>query len=143
MRTNVNIHFSHLIKLRVRYGETDQMGYCYYGNYAQYFEVGRVETMRAVGMTYRQLEEQGVMLPVSEFSVKYKTPALYDDELTIKTTISAVRGARLDFDYTITNADNKLVAEAKTTLVFVSKETMRPISPPDNFMTLLETYVEK
>ena len=143
MRTNVNIHFSHIIKLRVRYGETDQMGYCYYGNYAQYFEVGRVETMRAVGMTYRQLEEQGVMLPVSEFNVKYKTPALYDDELTIKTTISAVRGARLDFDYIITNAENKIVAEASTTLVFVSKETMRPISPPENFMKLLETYIDK
>lgn len=143
MRTNVNIQFSHIIKLRVRYGETDQMGYCYYGNYAQYFEVGRVETMRAVGMTYKQLEDQGVMLPVSEFNVKYKTPALYDDELTIKTTITAVRGARLDFEYVITNAANKIVAEASTTLVFVSKETMRPISPPENFMRLLSIYVEK
>ena len=63
----MKIEFQNEIKIRVRYGETDQMGYCYYGNYAQYFEVGRVEAMRKVGMSYKSLEEKGVMLPVSEF----------------------------------------------------------------------------
>ena len=71
--------FTQETKLRVRYGETDQMGYCYYGNYAQYFEVGRVEALRAVGMSYRDMEKDGIMLPVSEFTVKYISPALYDD----------------------------------------------------------------
>ena len=130
----------HKTQLRVRYGETDQMGYCYYGNYAQYFEVGRVETLRELGISYKQLEDQGVMLPVSEFSVNYKFPAKYDDALTITTHITELRGARLAFDYTITNESDQLVATAHTTLVFVAKETMRPISPPDSFITIIKPY---
>ena len=123
--------------LRVRYGETDQMGYCYYGNYAQYFEVGRVEALREIGMSYRELEENGIMLPVSEYSVKYISPAKYDDELTIITYIKELRGVRLSFDYEIYNSEDKKVAEAMTTLVFVSKETMRPSAPPEEFIDLL------
>lgn len=132
--------FSHAIKLRVRYGETDQMGYCYYGNYASYFEVGRVEALRSLGMSYRSLEDEGIMLPVSHFEVDYKHPALYDDELTIVTTISELKGARLFFGYRIENAEGREVAVAKTTLVFVAKDSMRPISPPDSFLTLIEKY---
>jgi len=130
-------------KLRVRYSETDQMGYCYYGNYAQYFEVGRVEAMRFAGMSYKALEEQGVMLPVSEFSVKYFHPALYDDELTITTEITGLKGARLFFDYEIHNEAGKHVASAQTILVFVSKENMRPTKAPEDFITLLEKYIKK
>jgi acyl-CoA thioester hydrolase len=115
------------------------MGYCYYGNYAQYFEVGRVEALREVGMSYKNLEAQGVMLPVSSFNVNYKMPAMYDDELTITTKIRELRGPRLVFDYTI-HKDDQLVAEASTTLVFVAKETMRPIQPPSNFVELLEKH---
>ena len=139
----MKIDFKHKTVLRVRYGETDQMGYCYYGNYAQYFEVGRVEALRELGMSYKQLEDQGAMLPVSEFSVKYKNPAKYDDALTITTYITELRGARLAFDYTITNEDNQLISTAHTTLVFVSKETMRPISPPDSFVTIIEPHEQK
>jgi acyl-CoA thioester hydrolase len=128
------------IKLRVRYGETDQMGYCYYGNYAQYFEVGRVETLRELGMSYKSLEEQGVMLPVSDFSVKYHSPSFYDDELTIKTVISEIKGARIHFDYEVKNADDKLICTAKTTLVFVDKTTMKPIQTPAHFLELIEKY---
>ena len=132
--------FSHTTKLRVRYGETDQMGYCYYGNYASYFEVGRVEAMRSLGMSYRSLEEAGIMLPVSHFEVDYLSPALYDDELKVTTVISGVKGPRLFFDYTIENEQNQLVAKAKTTLVFVAKSTMRPIAPPEAFITLIQQY---
>jgi acyl-CoA thioester hydrolase len=127
-------------QLRVRYGETDQMGYCYYGNYAQYFEVGRVEAMRELGMPYRTLEESGVMLPVSSFEVKYKYPAKYDDLLTITTYIVGVEGTRITFDYTIHNEDNKLVASAKTILVFVNKSTMRPMAPPPSFLSIIESH---
>ena len=133
----MKINFTHKTSLRVRYGETDQMGYCYYGNYAQYFEVGRVEALRSLGMSYKKLENQGVMLPVSEFSVKYKIPAKYDDELSITTKITELRGARLVFDYIIENEKDQLIATAQTTLVFVAKETMRPISPPGAFIDLL------
>lgn len=139
----MKIDFRHETSLRVRYGETDQMGYCYYGNYAQYFEVGRVEALRNLGMSYKQLEEQGVMLPVSEFSVKYKYPAKYDDALTIVTHISELRGARLAFDYIIMNENDQLIATAHTTLVFVAKETMRPITPPASFVKIIEPYEQK
>jgi acyl-CoA thioester hydrolase len=132
--------FKNTTKLRVRYAETDQMGYVYYGNYAQYFEVGRVEAMRSVGMSYRELEEQGIMLPVSEFSTNYFAPAKYDDELTITTSIVAVKGARLQFDYEIHNNHDTLIVKASTTLVFVAKNTMRPIKAPDLFLKLLENY---
>lgn len=132
--------FSHDTSLRVRYGETDQMGYCYYGFYAQYFEVGRVETMRSLGMTYKKLEEEGVMLPVSEYQVKYKYPAFYDDLLTIRTRISEINGARIHFDYDLLNEAGRIIATASTTLVFVNKETMKPIQAPEDFISLISPY---
>ena len=93
----MQLSFTKTIELRVRYSETDQMGYCYYGNYAQYFEVGRVEALRSIGMSYKALEESGIMLPVSEFQVKYFAPAYYDDLLRIETQIIELRGSRLLF----------------------------------------------
>lgn len=126
--------------MRVRYGETDQMGYCYYGNYASYFEVGRVEAMRSLGMSYRSLEEDGVMLPVSRFEVDYLRPAYYDDELTVETFITALKGPRLFFEYEIRNEKEEVIARAKTTLVFVAKSTMRPIAPPNEFIALIQAH---
>lgn len=128
--------------LRVRYGETDQMGYCYYGNYAQYFEVGRVEALRTIGMNYRDLEESGIMLPVSEFHVNYHSPAKYDDELIISTKITSIIGPRIVFDYEISNESGKLISSASTTLVFVKKETMRPTAPVEEFIKLLEPFIQ-
>lgn len=130
-------YFKHETQLRVRYGETDQMGYCYYGNYAQYFEVGRVETLRHFGCSYRDLENDGYMLPVSEYSVNYLRPALYDDLLTIETTITEVKGAKIIFDYRILNEKGECISTATTVLVFVRKETMRPTAPPDHFSKLI------
>lgn len=134
----MQINLTFKTELRVRYAETDQMGYCYYGNYAQYFEIGRVEALRSFGVSYKELEAAGVMLPVSEMNVKYIRPALYDDLLSVKTTITELSGARLMFEYKIFNEANKLLVEASTTLVFVSKETMRPIQAPKLFMDCLE-----
>lgn len=136
----MQVEFSHFTKLRVRYGETDQMGYCYYGNYAQYLEVGRVEALRNIGMSYKEMEENGVMLPVSEFQVKYLFPAKYDDELTIKSKIMAIQGSRLYFEHEIVNVEGRLISTSKITLAFVSKVTMRPILPPPLFLTLLLQY---
>ena len=132
MKAEIN----HITKIRVRYGETDQMGYCYYGNYAQFLEVGREETLRSIGLSYKSLEEKGVMLPVSSFNIDYKIPAKYDDELIITTVISEIRGARIIFDYVIKVKD-QLIATASTTLVFVSKENMRPIQAPKEFLELI------
>lgn len=136
----MDLKFTNQTKLRVRYGETDQMGYCYYGNYAQYFEVGRVEAMRSVGMSYKDMEHKGIMLPVSSFNVNYFAPALYDDELTIVTSITSLKGARLTFDYEIFNESGIKIAVAQTILVFVNKETMRPTKAPEDFIQLLENY---
>ena len=133
--------FSKITELRVRYGETDQMGYSYYGNYAQYFEVGRVEALRDVGMSYKSLEDRGYMLPVSSLEVKYKAPAKYDDLLQIETRITEMRGARLVFDYTI-RVDDRIIATGITTLVFISKTNMKPIQPPTDFTELLSKYEE-
>jgi acyl-CoA thioester hydrolase len=116
------------------------MGYCYYGNYASYFEVGRVEALRSLGMSYKQLEEDGIMLPVSHFEVDYVKPALYDDELSVTTAIVELKGARLFFDYEIHNEQKELIAKAKTTLVFVAKTTMRPVAPPTEFVALMNVY---
>lgn len=124
-------------KVRVRYAETDQMGYCYYGNYAQFCEIGRVEALRDLGMSYRSIEEGGVMLPVSEYEIKYKKPARYDDLLTVVTYVMDLKGVRLYFKYQIVNEEDKIVAEASTTLVFVSKDSMRPVVPPSTFIKLL------
>ena len=132
----MNYLHKNVTHLRVRYAETDQMGYCYYGNYAQYCEVGRVEALREIGMSYKDLEDMGVMLPVSEFSIKYKYPAKYDDELRIVTYVKEVNGPRIIFDYELFNESDRLLVKASTTLVFVSAETMRPTSPPAVFMTL-------
>ena len=136
----MQLNFSNTTKLRVRYGETDQMGYCYYGNYAQYFEVGRVEALREIGMSYRDMEESGIMLPVSDFEVKYFKPALYDDEIKIITKLVKVEGCRLFFEYNIENEQGNIISTAKTTLVFVLKKTMKPTSPPETFLNLLESY---
>jgi acyl-CoA thioester hydrolase len=127
----------HTISLRVRYGETDQMGYCYYGNYASYFEVGRVETLRFMGFSYKELENAGFMLPVSHFEIDYLRPALYDDELFVTTFITELKGARLFFDYIIKNGKEEVICKGKTTLVFVSKENMRPVIPPAGFVKLI------
>ena len=127
-------------KVRVRYSETDMMGYCYYGNYATYFEVARVETIRQLGFSYRQMEDDGIALPVLEFSIKYFKPAFYDDELTIETTISEIPRARIHFSYKTFNAEGVLINEAKTSLVFINKESMKPCSAPADFVEALEKH---
>jgi acyl-CoA thioester hydrolase len=127
-------------RVRVRYGETDRMGYVYYGNYAMYFEVGRVETMRALGLSYRELEDSGIMLPVTDFTIKYLRPAYYDDLLTIKTFIPEMPSTRLKFGYEILNEDNILLTKGETTLVFVSAETMKPRPAPEHFLEKLRPY---
>ena len=136
----MKLNFSSLTTLRVRYGETDQMGYCYYGNYAQYYEVGRVEALRDIGMSYKSLEDRGIMLPVVDFKVNYKAPAKYDDNLTIHTEITETKGPRLTFNYTITNELGETIAISTTTLVFVSKKTMLPKAPPKDFLKLMLPY---
>ena len=127
-------------KIRVRYGETDQMGYVYYGNYAQYYEVGRVETIRKLGFSYREIEERGIHLPVLEYHINYKKPALYDEELTLITTVKELPSVRLTFHYECYNEKKELLNTGHVTLVFVDKEKGKPTIPPDWFMDEAEKY---
>ena len=129
---------SNEIQVRVRYAETDQMGYVYYGNYATYFEVARVELLRSIGFTYKKLEEEGIMLPVFEFSIKYFKPAFYDDLLTIKTSLEYNNGARIKFHYKIFNDSGTLLNKAETTLVFIDRKTNRPTAMPEEMKTALK-----
>ncbi len=122
---------SHDSKIRVRYAETDQMGYVYYGNYATYYEIGRTELIRKCGISYKQLEEAGIMLPVSSLSVKYKRAAKYDELLTIRTTIEKLPNVRIQFLYEVYNEENQLLNDGEVTLIFVDSKTRRPKRAPD------------
>jgi acyl-CoA thioester hydrolase len=127
-------------QIRVRYAETDQMGFVYYGNYATYFEVARVEMLRSIGFTYKKLEEEGVLLPVLDYSIKYIRPAFYDDLLLIKTTIKEIPSARIRFYYETFNEKNELLNVADTTLVFVDKKTNRPGPPPADLLHAMKKF---
>jgi acyl-CoA thioester hydrolase len=129
------------IKLRVRYGETDQMGYAYYGVYAQYYEVGRVETMRLLGFSYKDVEARGILMPVIEFTINYKKPAFYDDEITIVTTVKEIpHSARITFDYECFNSEGELLNIGKVILVFIDKAKNKPCIAPDWFVKAVQKY---
>ncbi len=128
------------VKIRVRYGETDRMGYVYYGNYAEYFEVARVEALREMGMNYKEMEENGIMLPVYMFSVKYMKPAFYDDMLTIKTSIKEIPKARITFSHEIYNEKSELLNTGEVTLVFIDIKSNKPTAAPEAFLSKLKKH---
>ena len=121
----------HEFKVRVRYAETDQMGVVYHGNYAQYFEMGRVEWLRNLGLSYSVMEKQGVMLPVVSLSLNYKKPARYDDLLTVRTIFKKQESVKIEFDYEIYNEAGQLLTIGNSVLVFVDMKTGRPVLPPE------------
>lgn len=127
-------------KIRVRYGETDQMGYVYYGNYPLYYEVARTDMIRKIGWTYSQMEKIGVMMPVVSLNVKYMHPAFYDDELTIKVTVKDFPTTKMHFEYEVFNEKGKLINTGNTTLVFVNMKTGRPTKAPDKFLEKFEKH---
>jgi acyl-CoA thioester hydrolase len=135
--------YSFKTKLRVRYGETDQMSFVYYGVYAQYYEVGRVELLRSLGVSYKEIEAMGFALPVVNLNINYKKPALYDDELTIKTTIKAIPSAKIVFNYETFNENGDLLNTGEVVLVFVNKETGKPCFAPEIIMKKIQEKLIK
>jgi acyl-CoA thioester hydrolase len=131
------------VKLRVRYAETDQMGYCYYGNYAQYFEVARVEALRELGVNYKNIEEMGFLMPVLDFNIKYLKPAFYDEELTIMCNIPVLPGIRIKFEYETFNQNKEKINFATTTLVFLDKNSKKPVNCPSIIIDKLKHTYEK
>jgi len=130
--------YSFETKLRVRYGETDQMSFVYYGVYAQYYEVGRVELLRSLGISYKEIEEMGYALPVVSLNINYKNPAYYDDKLTIRTTIKKLPSAKIIFDYKTYNEQGNLLNTGEVVLVFLDKKTGRPCFAPEVIMEKLK-----
>ena len=128
-------------QVRVRYAETDQMGVVYHGNYAQYFEMGRVEWLRNLGVSYRWMEENGVMLPVVSLSMNYKKPARYDDMLTVRTIFKSQTSVKIEFDYEIVNEKGELLTIGNSVLVFVDMKTGRPVLPPEYITEKLSVLV--
>ena len=128
------------IKVRVRYAETDKMGYVYYGNYATYYEVARVETLRNLGFSYKLLEEDGIIMPVTENKSKFIRPAKYDDLLTIKVTVDELPRKRITFKYEIYNEKEKLINLGETMLAFVNMKNGRACDAPDRIVNLLRPF---
>lgn len=127
-------------QIRVRYAETDQMGYVYYGNYAAFYEIARTEMLRSTGISYKELEEMGVMLPVTEMKTKYLKPGKYDDLITIRVTIRKKPAVRIIFEYELFNENGELLNQGETTLVFVNMEKNRPCMPPQVFLDKMSKY---
>ncbi|SDB43766.1 acyl-CoA thioester hydrolase [Flavobacteriaceae bacterium MAR_2010_188] len=123
--------------IRVRYAETDQMGFVYYGKYAEYCEVGRVEWLRNFGISYREMEEKGVMLPVRSLSINFKKPARYDDLILIKTRLEKTPVFTIEFYYEICNQEGEILTTANTSLVFVDMKKNRPTKCPDYILEKL------
>jgi acyl-CoA thioester hydrolase len=131
----------HEFKVRVRYAETDQMGVVYHGNYAQYFEMGRVEWLRNLGVSYKDMEEDGIMLPVVSLTMNYKKPARYDDLLTVRTIFKKQESVKIEFDYEILNEAGELLTTGTSMLVFVNMKTGRPTTPPEYINEKLKPLV--
>lgn len=127
------------ISFRVRYGETDQMGVVYHGNYPQYLEMGRVEWLRALGFSYKRMEENGIMLPVISLQIVYKKAALYDDLITVETRLKKRPSVKIEFDYKIHNEPGEILIEAHTVLAFIDMKTKRPIRCPDYLLHAIDS----
>jgi acyl-CoA thioester hydrolase len=126
--------------VRVRYGETDQMGFVYYGVYAMYYEVARVESLRQLELTYKEIEAMGIIMPVLENKSRYLAPARYDELLKIVTTVREKPTVRIKFEYEIYNEENKLIHQGETVLAFVDKDSNRPCRPPQAMEKVLAPF---
>ena len=133
--------YAHETQIRVRYGETDQMGYLYYGHYAQYYEVGRVESIRSLGLSYKELEEvHGIWLPVMSLDMRFVRPANYDDLLTVHSEIRKLPDEYIVFHVEIFNERRKLVNAGRVRLCFFDAKTKRVIPAPEMLLTQLRPH---
>lgn len=132
--------FTNEVQVRVRYADTDQMGYVYYGKYASFYEIARVEALRNIGISYKELEDQGVMMPVLENHSYYLQPAQFDEVLTIKVMIKEIPTAKMTFHYEIYNETGQLIHRGETVLVFISKASRKIMRPPKMLAEVLKPY---
>ena len=136
--------YESITQIRVRYGETDQMGFLYYGNYALYYEVGRAEAIRQLGFTYRELEEMGIMMPVVELNSQYFRPAMYDNLITVKTILKELpEGSKIKFHSELYNENQELLNKGITTLVFYDPQQKQKVNMPQQLMDCLAPFFTK
>lgn len=135
--------YSYKFKKRVRYSETDKMGYLYYGNYAAYYEIGRVETIRSLGISYKDLEDKyGIMLPVLSLESRYRKPVYYDEELIIKSVINELPNKMIVFHHEVLNVSHELCNVGTVKLFFVDMKLNKRISAPDFIIDKLRPHFE-
>jgi len=135
--------YEHYTTVRVRYAETDQMNVVYYGNYAQYFEVGRAESIRNLGFTYKKMEEMGIKMPVVHMEVKFIRSAHYDDLITIKTVLKEMPvDHSISFYNEVYNEANKLLTTGVVTLYFIDAKTGKKTELPEALRNVLTPYFE-
>jgi acyl-CoA thioester hydrolase len=136
--------YIHETQIRVRYGETDQMNYLYYGNYALYYEVGRTESLRSLGFSYKALEESGIGLPVVKLESEYFRPAFYDDLITVKTRLESLpEGSEITFISELFNEKGKLLNRGKVTLVFYNMHLKKKTDIPSDLKATLALYFQQ
>jgi len=126
--------------IRVRYSDTDQMGFMHHSNYLRFFEVARLEWLSSLGISYKKMEQSGIWLPVAHASVQFKVPSYFDDELRVKVTLETPPKASLLFSYHVFNQDETLVSTGKTKLAFLNAATGRPMRCPDDLYQVLQPY---
>ncbi len=126
--------------LKVRYSETDQMGVVHHGNYAQYLELARIDWLSRLGISYKSMEQSGVILPVFALDFKFKKSAFFDDELTVKTSLRKIPTVKIIFDYEIFNDSQELLTTASTILAFVDQKTRKPIACPTYLLEKIKNY---
>ena len=131
------------IDFRIRYGETDQMGYAHHGNYPLYFEMGRIELLRTLGISYKKMEEEGLILPVYSINTRFLKPARYDDKITLKTYLKSLPTARILFEYELYNEEGELITTGNTTLVFVDTHKKGPVKIPENLLKKMTPFFLK
>jgi len=132
--------YCHESHIRVRYGETDRMGYLYCGHYPEYFEVARTDMIRSLGISYREMEDQGILLPVRSLHIDYRQPALYDDLLVVRSCLKSLPETRLDIDYEIYNEQDVLVCTGNSVLVFVDAQSRKPRRAPVSFLDAVKEH---
>lgn len=125
---------NHISSLRVRYSETDQMGVVYHGNYAKYFELGRTEWLRSLGVTYKDMEANGIMLPVISLNLKFLKSAFYDEVITVETILKKKPVVKIEFDYVIRNENKDILCTGNTVLAFIDMKTNKPMKCPDDIL---------
>jgi acyl-CoA thioester hydrolase len=135
--------YKHEYKVIVRYAETDQMGFVYYGNYAKFYEIGRVELIRSLGLSYKEFEDRlNIFLPVVQLESRYLLPARYDDELRIETILDELPEKMISFRHLIYNPQNFLINKGVVKLLFIDKITGRKVSAPQEMTDVLKKHFE-